>query len=238
MTAFSAPYPTKAIVLLLLIVPAFARIAEGQPPGDEAAQERWKAFYSQVVRFQKDAAGSFNREMDREKTDPCRRALSTRAILECLGKENEATAVNYKAYFDALHSLLALASGNGDSQTPGPTGVPLASTELVEELDGAEAAWQKYRQMQCAAAFDLYKGGTAAAPPVKFMRTDAGSEPYARTGKDLLYPSAQLSGKRGCSWFAKGDATSLILRGAPHGCCQVCRKTYRRRDTSDTVRPR
>ena len=81
----------------------------------------------------------------------------------CLGKENEAPSANYKAYFDALHSRLALTFGD-EIRTPGPTGVPATSKELVQELDGAEAAWQKYRQAQCTAAFDLYKGGTAAGP--------------------------------------------------------------------------
>lgn len=137
-------------MLVLLLFPASA---EGQ-----------KTFYAQATRFQADAAAAFNREMDREKADSCRRALSTRAVLECLSKENEAASTNYKAYFDALRSLLALTPGDGENQPTGPTGVPLTSKELVEELDGAEAAWQKYRQMQCVAAFDLYKGGTAAAP--------------------------------------------------------------------------
>ena len=118
----------KTIVLLILILPALPRSAEGQTLGKQAAQERWKAFYAQAIRFQRDAAAAFNREMDREKADPCREAASTRDIVECLGKENEVATVNYKAYLDALHSLLALTLGNG------------------------------------LAAFDLYKGETAAGP--------------------------------------------------------------------------
>ncbi len=152
---------TKAMVLMLILA-ALAGSAEGQTPGKQAAQE--KAFYAQVIRFQRDAAAAFNREMDREKADSCREAVSTRDIVECLGKENEAATVNYKAYFDSLHSLLALTLGDSENRTPGPTGLPLTSKELVDELDGTEAAWQKYRQAQCMAAFDLYKGGTAAAP--------------------------------------------------------------------------
>lgn len=164
MPTLTAQCFNKAIVLLILILPALPRSAEGQTQGEQADQERWRASTRQAVRFQRDAAAAFNREMDREKADPCREAVGTRDIVECLGKENEVATVNYRAYLDALHSLLALTLGNGENRTPGPTGVPLTSKELVEELDGAEAAWRKYRQAQCTAAFDLYKGGTAAGP--------------------------------------------------------------------------
>ena len=136
MPTLSAQRFSKAMVLLILILATLPRSAKGQTPGKQAAQERWKAFYTHVVRFQTEAAAAFNREMDREKADPCREAVSTRDIVECLGKENEAATVNCKAYFDALHSLLALTLGNGENRTPGPTAVPLTSKELVEELDG------------------------------------------------------------------------------------------------------
>jgi uncharacterized protein YecT (DUF1311 family) len=152
-----------AMVLMLTLV-ALPGSAEAQTPDKQAALERWKTFYAQVVRLQKDAAAALNREMDREKADLCRNAATTRDAVECLGRENEAATVNYKAYLDALRSLLALSLGNDENRSPGPTGVPLTSKELVEEFDAVEAAWQKYRQAQCMAAFDLYKSGTAAAP--------------------------------------------------------------------------
>jgi hypothetical protein len=97
----------KTIVLLILILPALPRSAEGQTLGKQAAQERWKAFYAQAIRFQRDAAAAFNREMDREKADPCREAASTRDIVECLGKENEVATVKLQG----LPRCAALAAG-------------------------------------------------------------------------------------------------------------------------------
>jgi len=167
MSTLAAQRFTIATVLTLALA-ALSGTVEGQTPDKQAAQEKWKAFYAQVVRLQKDAAAAFNREMDRDKADPCRQAVSTRDSEECLGKENNAAAANYKAYFEALHALLALTPGGGENRTTGPTGVSLTSKEVVEEFDGAEAAWQKYRQTQCMAAFDLYKGGTAAVPQASF----------------------------------------------------------------------
>lgn len=164
--ALAAQHFTKGMALTLTLA-ALTRGAEGQTSDNQAAEERRKAVYAQVVRLQRDAAAAFNREMGREKADSCREAINTRDAVECLGRENGVATVNYKAYFDALRSLLALTVGNGENRTAGPTGVPLTSKELVEELDGAEAAWQKYRQAQCMAAFDLYRGGTAANPTME-----------------------------------------------------------------------
>jgi len=167
MPTVPAPRFRHALVLLLTFA-ALPVTVEGQSSDKQAAQQRATALYAQAVRFQKDAAAAFQREMDREKADLCRAAVSTREIEECLGKENEAATANYQAYFEALHSLLALTLGDGGNPAPGPTGVPLTAPELVKDLDTAEAAWRKYREAQCRAAFDLYKGGTAAAPQESF----------------------------------------------------------------------
>jgi uncharacterized protein YecT (DUF1311 family) len=104
----------------------------------------------------------------RENTGDCGQADNTRAIIDCLGKENETTTANYRAYVGALRSILGMMGTDGEDQNPGPTGKPLTSKELVNEFDATEAAWQKYREAQCMAAFNQFKGGTAAAPEAGF----------------------------------------------------------------------
>ena len=120
--------------------------------------------YAQVARFREQAKTAFDREMAREKVDACGDASNTRAIVECLGKENETTAANYKTYVGALRSMLGIMGADGEDPATGPTGKPLTSKELVKEFDATETAWQKYREALCTAAFDQFKGGTAAAP--------------------------------------------------------------------------
>jgi hypothetical protein len=86
------------------------------------------------------------------------------AINSCLENENGTTSDNYKEFATALRSILAFQVPN-EQQTPtvpGPTGTPLSSAELAQEFDAAQAAWEKYRELACSAAFDLYKGGTVA----------------------------------------------------------------------------
>jgi uncharacterized protein YecT (DUF1311 family) len=129
----------------------------------QTSQEKWKAFYAQVERFREQAQGAFDREMVREKAGDCQKADNTRAIGECLEKEIETTTANYKAYTGALRSLLGIMGADPDDKFWGPTGKPLTSKELVNEFDAAEAAWLKYREAMCTAAFDQFKGGTIVA---------------------------------------------------------------------------
>ncbi len=149
-----------AVVLVLSSSGVCAQAASDR----EVPQKGFEAFYAQVVRFREQAKGAFDREMAREKAGDCRDADSTRAIVDCLEKENETSTANYKTYVGALRSLLGIMGADGENQTPGLTGRPLTSKELVKEFDATETAWQKYREAQCTAAFDQFKGGTAAAP--------------------------------------------------------------------------
>ena len=147
-------------LLASLPAAAFAQAANGK----QAAKEKWDAFYAQVEGFRKQATGAYDREMARDKAGDCQQADTTLAINECLGKEIETTAANYKAYAGALRSLLGIMGSDEQDRMSGPTGMPLTSKELVNEFDAAEAARQKYRGAQVTAAFDQFKGGTGAGP--------------------------------------------------------------------------
>jgi hypothetical protein len=149
--------------LLLFLACQALVLAQTKPNDKKAAQERWNAFYAQVVRLQGEAKAAYDREMAREKAGDCRDADNTRSIVSCLETENLTTEANYRVYTGALRSRLGLTPGDEDLQ-PGPTGKPLTAKETVDEFDAAESAWQKYKKAQCTAAYDLFKGGTAAGP--------------------------------------------------------------------------
>ena len=149
-----------AVVLIACQGCALAQAASGKL----TSQEKWKAFYAQVDGFRKQAKAAFDHEMARDKAGDCPVADTTRAIIECLTTENQTTTANYKTYAGALRSLLGITGAADADRTPGPTGMPLTSQELVSGFDETEAAWQKYREAQCKAAYNEFKGGTAAGP--------------------------------------------------------------------------
>jgi uncharacterized protein YecT (DUF1311 family) len=103
--------------------------------------------HAQVGRYREQASAAFSREMAREKARDCGYEANNRAVVDCLMKELEASSANYKAYTGALRSML---------------GIMGADADLVKDFDAGEAAWQKYREAQCRAAFDQFKGGTIA----------------------------------------------------------------------------
>lgn len=84
----------------------------------------------------------FAREAAREKAGDCNRADTTLAMNTCLSKENETSSANWQALHAAIRGLL--------------------DSHAQEAFDEAEAAWENYRRLQCAAAFELYQGGTIA----------------------------------------------------------------------------
>ena len=100
--------------------------------------------YSEMQKGRRQAKAAFEREMAREKAGDCRDATTTYADNMCLEKESKTSAANYAEFSAAVRALLGAAS------------------PAQKEFDLAQAAWQKYRDLQCSAAFDLYKGGTIA----------------------------------------------------------------------------
>jgi uncharacterized protein YecT (DUF1311 family) len=94
--------------------------------------------------LQKKARTAFDREMAREKSGDCPKAMSTSDVSHCLYGEIGITTGNYKEYTGAI---LALLTQRGD--------------ETVKQFNDVEAFWEKYRDLQCEVAADLYRGGTA-----------------------------------------------------------------------------
>jgi len=132
--------------------------ARGQAAQTRA--EKSKSELSQALQRQRDAKTIFDREMSREKAGDCPKADNTRALNQCLSGEIGATRANYKAYMGVLRSML---EARGDNDLTGPTGKPLSGAALVKQFDEVAAMWETYRQAQCSAAFDNYKGGTLAS---------------------------------------------------------------------------
>ena len=101
--------------------------------------------------------------MAREKTGDCLGRSTTYDEVTCLGREVETTKGNLNEYSSAFHAIFALASPDEAAwQFDGATGKPLTATEMTGAFDDVEAAWQKYNDALCSAAFGLDKGGTIA----------------------------------------------------------------------------
>ncbi|MBV8730624.1 MAG: DUF1311 domain-containing protein [Acidobacteriia bacterium] len=139
-------------LMLFVTIPA----AWSQPPSDP--------YYAQVDTLRQQAKAAFDRENARETAGLCKDAISTYDSNICLGKENDKTLANYNEFAGALRSMLALKPPHEEEvlNVSGPTGKPLSSAEKAQDFDAMEAAWTKYRQLACSAAFNLYKSGTAA----------------------------------------------------------------------------
>jgi uncharacterized protein YecT (DUF1311 family) len=139
-------------LMLLVTIPA----AWSQPPSDP--------YYSQLGKLRQQAKAAFDRESAREAASPCKDAATTYDSNSCLEKENGLTIANYNEFAGGLRSMIALKPPHEEEilNVNGPTGKPLSSAEKAQNLDAMEAAWTKYRELACSAAFNLYKGGTAA----------------------------------------------------------------------------
>jgi hypothetical protein len=88
-------------------------------------------------------------ESARERAKTCDSALSTLAAVNCLGKEDDATEINYKALSNSIRAMLDLAAGEDESPSFGPTGQPLTAARQVADFDSLETEWQKYRLKSC-----------------------------------------------------------------------------------------
>ena len=137
-----------------------ASIAPAQSSGN-GSQQKLQIKIVNRTQLQSEARAAFDSEMARDKAGDCRSARTTSEINQCLSKEMAATKTNFDAFAGKLRTLVGL--GRIDTpEPPGPNGRPLTRTELLIEFDDAAAAWDKYRESQCQAAFDQYKSGTIA----------------------------------------------------------------------------
>jgi len=143
---------TISYLMLVVIIPA----AWSQTPSDP--------YYSQVDKLRQQAKTAFDRENAREAANLCKDAATTYDSNSCLEKENAQTAANYTEFAGALRSVIALKPPHEEEilNVNGPTGKPLSSAELAQNFDAMEAAWMKYHELACSAAFNLYKSGTGA----------------------------------------------------------------------------
>lgn len=151
---------------------AAAQTAKGLYGQAQASVAKSNAFRQGVAGFlarrsqlQQQAKMAFNREMARKKAGDCLNARSTYEEVMCLSKAVDATAANYRSFTGALRALLGQKNPlltNEEDAVSGATGKPLTSQEMLKEFDQVETEWEKYRKDQCAAAYDLFKGGTIA----------------------------------------------------------------------------
>jgi|ERR1700722_8283573 len=134
-------------------------------------QSKFQNYLAQRRALQQRAAKAFNAESSRDKAGDCKNANNTRDIEICLQKESEITAKNYSSFTEAIRDLLRLAPPESHQPpTSGPTGTPLDAEASTKEFDNLQTAWQQYRKIGTATAYDQYKGGTAA--PVFSMEAD------------------------------------------------------------------
>jgi hypothetical protein len=165
---------------------AIAVLAGIGPALSQTPAPRRKALTPEQVQFQADTAqwraqrdalraqaqAALSAEMAREEAGDCPHADSTRAAEECLAAEIEKTRSNYAAFAGAIRAMLALPYPAMPGQPPfnGPTGAPPTPNELVAEFDQLEAESQRYREDAAKAAYNQFKGGTAA--PVFALEAD------------------------------------------------------------------
>jgi uncharacterized protein YecT (DUF1311 family) len=142
----------RAVLALGVILASFLT-AQDRQAAKKQAKQQWDAYYAQVARFRQEAKAAFDREMAGEKAGECRHAGTTMQLNSCFGQAVEAARASYKAFTGAIRSMLGLALEPSDAAEAKAT---------VDAFDATEAAWQKYREAQCKAALDLYKGGTIA----------------------------------------------------------------------------
>jgi uncharacterized protein YecT (DUF1311 family) len=129
---------------------------------DPRSRNHTPDYFAQLQSFKEQARTALAKELARQKAGQCPDATTTLSINVCLKKDVEVTNSNYKAYLGAVRSMLAVRPPGEDQPANGPTGRPLTTIERVSEFDRVEVAWQAYHQVQCSAAYDVYKGGTVA----------------------------------------------------------------------------
>ena len=125
------------------------------------------ASLAEHAQLQARAKAAFDREMAREKAGDCRDARTTLEINQCLDREVATTKANYEAFLGAPRALVARAR-NDEPEPAGPSGKPATRTELLAGFDATAVQWERYREQQCQAAYDLYKSGTAAPSQAGF----------------------------------------------------------------------
>lgn len=133
-------------------------------PEQQQRREQFDKYLAERHRLQDEARHAFEAEMaqaNRPNGD-CPEAQSTRAEVECLSKESEITAKNYKTFTSALRGLLAASPGSDSNDTPpaGPKGPALTPAQSSAEFDRVEQLWIEYRDALCTAAFHQGGGGT------------------------------------------------------------------------------
>jgi hypothetical protein len=154
-------FSSKMLALTFILASALPVIA--QTPQSSEMKAQLEAFTAQRHFWQKQGLNVFNKEMAREKIEPCPEAHSGYELNICLTKEIEISQSNYKTYADSIRALLALKFPGQDSiNDNGPTGKPLSEEELLKEFDDIQSKWQQYQKAASNASFDYYKGGSIA----------------------------------------------------------------------------
>jgi len=166
--------PTFLSVLLIpgLIAGQNASIPKKvSTPEQQESQSKFKNYMARREALQKKAVQAFNAEAARGKNGDCKNSGNTRAAEICLEKESETTQKNYSIFTETVRELLSLRNPESDQPAvSGPTGIPPSAEEFAREFDNLQSAWQQYRKIGTAAAYDQYKGGTAA--PVSSIEAD------------------------------------------------------------------
>lgn len=108
------------------------------------------------------AKSAVDREMAREKTGDCPNVETALAEVQCLGREGKTSAANLNTFIAAIRGLIKLGWNDYPDTHPGPSGVPLTGSQVLQQFDDAQLAWDKYSRAGCDAAFGIYKGGTLA----------------------------------------------------------------------------
>ena len=174
MKAMRSPLSMLGLVLTCVSFSELAISQSSKPPleptGSATPQVKSGDFLAERAHLSARAKRALADESARERAKTCDSAPSTAAAVNCLGKEDDATEINYKALSNSIRAMLDLAAGEDESPPLGPTGQPLTAAQHVAEFDSLEAEWQKYRLKAAQAGYDQFKGGTEA--PVFRVLTD------------------------------------------------------------------
>jgi hypothetical protein len=157
--------PVFGFLFSVMLVPFISGLQAQSPRGASSRSPsalQTESYLATRTRLSSAAKTAFILEMAREKAGDCKDASSTLDAVTCFAKEGQITTSNYEAMTRNLRALLALADADAPASVVGPTGEALTPAQQAAEFDRLQENWDVYRKTVQSAAYDQFKGGTAA----------------------------------------------------------------------------
>ena len=133
-------------------------------PQQRAYQAQRAAWLTRYSRLKAGAIAAYNAEQAHKKASDCPDAMTTAAIVECMGKETSITAANEKKFAANIRAMLNAPAPELSGQLPaaGPSGSVPTAAEQLRAFDQMEADWANWSKTAQHVAFTQGGGGTIA----------------------------------------------------------------------------